>query len=200
MKKLVSMFLKVPFNICVSVFFVLLVSCSESKYSSLIKEEMSKGIVQDSLFLGLKLGQSQKEFFDKCWQLNRDKIVTNGSDGFVMYVLPGGGKGDLGQAITMLFYGIFNEEKVMTGMNLQFYYDSWSLWNKSLQSDQLIHEVKDRLKSLFPGNDFISVSLNNEKDELYLKVDGNRRITIKPLDDNRKVKVKIDDLRYVLEK
>jgi len=199
MKKLVSMFLKVPFNICVSVFFVLLVSCSESKYSSLIKEEMSKGIVQDSLFLGLKLGQSQKEFFDKCWQLNRDKIVTNGSDGFVMYVLPGGKKGDLGQAITMLFYGIFNEEKVMTGMNLQFYYDSWSLWNKSLQSDQLIHEVKDRLKSLFPGNDFISVSLNNEKDELYLKVDGNRRITIKPLDDNRKVKVKIDDLRYILD-
>jgi hypothetical protein len=161
---------------------------------------MAKGIVNDSLMLGLKMGQTQKEFFDRCWKLNRDKIVTNGPDGYVMYELPVKKENGKGDAITMLFYGIFNEDKTMTGMNFQFYYESWSLWNKSLQSDRLIKEVKSRLMEWYPGNDFITVKLKNDEGEIFVKVDGIRRITIKPLDDNRVVKAQIDDLRYILSK
>ncbi len=179
---------------------IMVTGCSQSKYDQLVKAEMAKGIVNDSLMLGMKLGQTQKEFFDKCWKLNRDKIVTNGADGFVAYELPAKNGEVMGNDVTMLFYGIFNEEKVMTGMNFQFYYGAWSLWNKSLQSDQLINVVKERFMEWYPGNDFISVSLKNKEGELFVKVDGIRRITIKPLDDNRLVKAQIDDLRYVLSK
>ncbi|TFG71497.1 MAG: hypothetical protein E4H26_12340 [Flavobacteriales bacterium] len=179
---------------------IMVMGCSQSKYDQLVKAEMAKGIVNDSLMLGMKLGQTQKEFFDKCWKLNRDKIVTNGADGFVAYELPSKNGESIGNEVTMLFYGIFNEEKVMTGMNFQFYHGAWSLWNKSLQSDQLINVVKERFMEWYPGNDFISVSLKNKEGELFVKVDGIRRITIKPLDDNRLVKAQIDDLRYVLSK
>lgn len=179
---------------------IVIIGCSRSKYDQLVKAEMAKGIVNDSLLLGLKLGQTQKEFFDKCWKLNRDKIVTNGPDGFVMYELPVKKEYDNGDAITMLFYGIFNEDKTMTGMNFQFYYDSWSLWNNSLQSDRLIPEVKSRFMEWYPGNDFIKVELKNDEGDIYVKVDGIRRITIKPLDDSRVVKAQIDDLRYILSK
>jgi hypothetical protein len=179
---------------------IVLIGCSRSKYDQLVKAEMAKGIINDSLMLGMKLGQTQKEFFDKCWKLNRDKIVTNGPDGYVLYELPVKKENGKGDAVTMLFYGIFNETKTMTGMNFQFYYDSWSLWNKSLQSDRLIPEVKSRFMEWYPGNDFIKVELKNGEGEIFVKVDGIRRITIKPLDDNRIVKAQIDDLRYILSK
>ena len=192
--------LKYLFRLFLLSLMIVVIGCSRSKYDQLVKAEMAKGIVNDSLMLGMKLGQTQKEFFDKCWKLNREKIVTNGPDGFVMYELPVKKENDKGDAITMLFYGIFNEDKTMTGMNFQFYYESWSLWNKSLQSDRLIPEVKSRFMEWYPGNDFIKVELKNDEGEIFVKVDGIRRITIKPLDDNRVVKAQIDDLRYILSK
>ncbi len=200
MKKQVSMNLKFLFRLFLLSLMIVFIGCSRSKYDQLVKAEMAKGIVNDSLMLGMKLGQTQKEFFDKCWKLNREKIVTNGPDGFVMYELPVKKENGKGDAITMLFYGIFNEDKTMTGMNFQFYYESWSLWNKSLQSDRLIPEVKSRFMEWYPGNDFIKVELKNDEGEIFVKVDGIRRITIKPLDDNRVVKAQIDDLRYILSK
>jgi len=199
MTKQVSMFIKMGCKSFAALLIILLLGCSESKYSTLLKTEMAKGIVHDSIFLGLKLGQSKKEFFDTCWKLNEERVVTNGADGFVKYVLPDRGGDDLDQSITMLFYGIFNKENTMTGMKLQFSYKAWSLWNKSLQADQLQLGVKDTLKNWYPGNDFIEVNIAKNQTRLWVKVDGNRRITIKPLDDDRIVKAQIDDLRYVLE-
>lgn len=159
---------------------------------------MAKGVVHDSIFLGLKFGQTKNEFFDICWKLNKDRVVTNGADSFVEYVLPVKAGDDSDQPIIMLFYGIFNNENIMTGMKLQFSYDAWSLWNKSLQSDQLLLEIKDRLNKWYPGNDFIEVDIEKNQTKIWVKVDGNRRITIKPLDNDRIVKAQIDDLRYVL--
>lgn len=85
-------------------------------------------------------------------------------------------------------------------MDFQFYYNAWSIWNKSLQSDKLLPVVMDSLIKWYPGNDFIKVPLKKDSLHLLVKVDGNRRITIRPLEDERIVKAKIDDLRYVLEK
>jgi len=193
------MLLKISFRSFAPLLIILLLGCSESKYSTLLKTEMAKGIVHDSIFLGLKLGQTKKEFFDTCLKLNKDRVVTNGADSFVEYILPIKAGGNSHQTITMLFYGIFNKENTMTGMKLQFSYDAWSLWNKSLQSDQLLLAVKDTLDDWYPGNDFIEVDITKNQKQLWVKIDGNRRITIKPFDDARIVKAQIDDLRYVLE-
>ena len=201
MTEQVSMRIKISLRTFTPMLIVLLLlGCTESKYATLVKSEMSRGIVNDSVFLGLRLGQTKKEFFDTCWQLNTDQIVTNGADGFVEYTLPPIGGANSEPEITMLFYGIFNEENIMTGMKLQFSYGSWSLWNRSLQSDQLLPHVKNILTDWYIGNDFIKVDLPYNKKQLWVKIDGNRRIIISPIDDDRIVKAQIDDLRYVLEK
>jgi len=178
---------------------IICTSCAENKYSELVTKELASGVVHDSLFLGLRLGQSRKDFFEICWDLNREKKVTHSElYPFVKYPLPKKTELEPVDDMTMLFYGDFNQEKtVMTGMKLQFYYEAWALWNKSLQSDQLLIAVKDSLSKWYPGNEFLEM----KKDSLqfFVKVDGNRRITIKPLDDKRIVKAKIDDLRYVLD-
>lgn len=179
--------------------FILFISlgCSESEYSRLVKTEMDKDLVFDSLFLSMEFGITKQEFFDRCWKLNKEEIVKEGPlNNFVAYQIPN--KIDKTKKITMLFYGTFNKEKIMTGLDLKFYYEAWSLWNKSLHSDQLINVVSDSLKSWFPGNDFIKVTLKNE-DEVLVKVDGNRRILIESPTNTREINARIDDLRYIID-
>jgi len=184
----------------VVLFCVAFIACKQSEYSELIKSEMSKNIVHDTLFFGMNFGQSKQEFFDKCWKLNATGLVSHGpSNDFVKHDLPLKEGDDLTKSIRMLFYGIFNEENKMTGMNVQYSYNAWSLWNKSLQPETLIHPVKDTLMNWFPGNDFIKLIIEKNEKVLWVKVDGNRRIIIKPIDDNREVKVRIDDLRCLLD-
>lgn len=182
--------------------FVLLlqVGCNTSEYTKLVNNEMDKNIVNDSLIFEMKFGQTRQEFYDQCWKLNNQKIITHGSsNSFVQYKLPMKANDTAMNPITLNFYGIFNKEKIMTGMDMKFSYDGWSLWNKSLQSDKLLPVVKDSLKSWFPGNDFISVKLKKEDKNVWVKVDGNRRILIEPLVDSREVDARIDDLRYIIK-
>ncbi|UWX54639.1 hypothetical protein NYZ99_17505 [Maribacter litopenaei] len=161
---------------------------------------MSKGIIHDSILFNLKFGQHRQEFFRACWQLNQQGLVSNGPENeSVKYKLPLNENDSLESEITLLFFGDFNNEKIMTGLDLQFFYSAWSIWNKKLQSDKLIPVVMDTLKKWYPGNDFIKVPIEKDSTHLFVKVDGNRRIVIRPLDDNRIVKAKIDDLRYVLD-
>lgn len=192
-------------RICLKIGLLLLciffLSCSGSEYSNLVKQEMAKGVVYDSLLFDMKFGQHKQDFFQACWQLNQKGVISNGpGNTSVKYNLPMKAGGASENPITLLFFGDFNKEKIMTGMDFQFYYDAWSIWNRSLQSDKLLPVVIDTLKKWYPGNDFIKVPLKKDSTEILVKIDGNRRIIIRPLENERIVKAKIDDLRYVLEK
>lgn len=200
MKEQVSMPLKNSVKILIVLFLVLQVSCNKSEYTKLVNNEMAKSIVNDSLIFGMKFGQTRKLFFDQCWKLNNQKIINQGSSNkFVEYQLPMKEGDSINNPITMLFYGIFNKEKIMTGMDMRFHYVGWSLWNKSLHSDKLVPVIKDSLKSWFPGNDFISVELKKGEKNVWVKVDGNRRIIVEPVVDSREVDARIDDLRYIIK-
>ena len=200
MKKQISILLINSFKFFIVFALILLVSCNRSEYTKLVNNEMAKNMVHDSLIFGMKFGQTKQDFFDQCWKLNNQKIITHGSsNSFVQYKLPINESDTAKNSITLNFYGIFNKEKIMTGMDMKFSYDGWSLWNKSLQSDKLVPVVKDSLKSWFPGNDFISVKLKEENKDVWVKVDGNRRILIEPLADSREVDARIDDLRYIIK-
>ena len=200
MKKLFLKFIKMSFRVYILLLLILLVSCSESEYAKLVKTEMAKNIVNDSLIFGMKFGETRQEFYDQCWKLNNQEIITHGpNNNFVQYYLPMKEGDSSIYAIRMLFYGIFDEEKIMRGMDMRFSYNAWSLWNESLHSDKLITVVKDTLQSWYPGNRFIGVTTKKTKKEIFVKVDGNRRIIIEPLTNNKDVDVRIDDLRYSLD-
>lgn len=184
-----------------SVLMTLSCSPSESEYQQLVKKEMDTGIVHDSLLFDLRFGQTKKQFFEQCWKLNKKGLVKQGPNNrFVEYKLPLRQSQSLKDAITLLFYGIFDENNIMTGMDLQFSYDAWSLWNEKLQSKELVHAIKDSLEKWYPGNRFKLLEMPRDTTAVFVKIDGNRRIWIQPLDDPRIVKARIDDLRYVLKK
>ena len=174
-------------------------SC-DSEYERMVKSELDSDVVNEDLIFGLKMGQSQKEFFSTCWDLNKQKVISQGpKNQYVRYVLPPVEIPDETEKVEMLFYGIFDEDLVMRGLRQRLSYLGWSLWNEDYHSDRLMEKLKGYYIQKYGGNDFIEIDEGLDEVTTYVKVDGNRQILMYPV-DNKDVIVKIEDLRYKLSK
>lgn len=171
----------------------MLVSC-ESEYASMVKTERSSGVIHEDLILGMKMGQTQKDFYDACWLLNKEGIVHQGpGNKYALWTTNLDSTDEKSQKVDLLFYGVFDSLKVMNGMEMKIRFTGWSPWSKGHQSSELIKDLKVYFMKMFGGNEFISVDAGKER-MIQVKVDGNRQIKIYPLDE-KDVKVYIEDLR-----
>lgn len=183
----------------VGVLALSLQSC-ESEYQQYVDRELGTGEVRDSLVLGMRMGQTKKEFFATCWELNKQKVITAGTGNqYARYVVDADTLGDNSRAKDMLFYGIFDEEDVMRGMDMKYAYRAWAPWNRDRYADTLLNHLREQYLSGYPGNDFIELEVEGLKAPAMVKIDGNRQILMYPI-NNKDVKVRIEDLRYKLEK
>ena len=185
-----------------SVFVVLLMllSCSGDKsidkYNSLVKKELASNKRVDSIFFGIHLGMRDKDFYMYCWEMNKKGIFTDGNDGSgnmtVLYKLPK----ELKYPASMNFYPDFHDSTIWK-MRVDFHYDGWMPWNKTLGADSLLPEVLNMYKTWYSdGNSFMQIK-DEKRGTAYVKVDGNRRITIRKYDD---VFVKVDYADMLVEK
>src|SRR5690606_9269257 len=167
----------------------------QSDYTKMLNREAKEGIQKDSLILGLVMGENRTDFYRRCWQLNQERLITQGpKKETVEYSLPLREDEKSVFDITLLFYGIFNAHDIMIGMDMSFYYTAWAPWNSELTAQQLLPKVQDTLRSWFPGNDFIAIESDNLESPIYVKIDGNRQISAYVKDD-KDVVVKIEDLK-----
>jgi hypothetical protein len=142
------------------------------KYEHRLKRGLASGIRYDSLFMGLSFGMSEDEFFDACWELNRDSLVKQGMANMsVQYAM----KDELKYPATMNFYPVFAEDKIVQ-MPVRFIYNGWAPWNKELSANNLALDVKHWYEGIY-GKGFITVT-HPFRGDAYTKIDGNRRITI----------------------
>lgn len=173
------------------IFSLLVLFSCKSEYTKLVNKELASGVKNDSLLYGLKFGNTKKEFYQICWDLNSKGIVTHGgNNNYVKTILRSKDTIHKTKSLEMLFYALFNNKDIITGMNVKFSYLAWAPWNKELQSDKLLPVVKDSLLKWYPGNDFMMV-----KNNILVKVDGNRQIQIKKETD-KDVSVLIENLQY----
>jgi hypothetical protein len=143
-----------------------------AKYERKLKQELATGIRYDSLFLGLYLGMSQKDFYTRCWELNRMGLVKQGiGNTTVEYNI----EDELKHPAIMNFYPAFIDGKIAE-MPVKFIYSGWAPWNASLSSDSLQIDLLERFKNTY-GEDFIRIDHRN-RGTAYVLVKGNRRITI----------------------
>jgi hypothetical protein len=174
--------------IIIAVLFLSGCTSDTARYKRLVKKELGRGIREDSLFLGLKLGMTSKEFYAHCWELNKKGLVTDGNNNTaVLYKL---GK-ELSHPASMNFYPDFYNGKIYR-MRVDFMYDAWAPWNKNLFSDSLLNDVVGLYKKWYGNNNFIEMK-DSVKGTIFIKVDGNRRIIIGRYDDLH-VKVNYTDL------
>lgn len=155
--------------ICLSFIY----GCSKrSRYERKLKHELASGIRNDSLFMGLYLGMPQKDFYMQCWELNRLGLVKQGPDNkTVEYQL----KTELKHPALMNFYPGFADGRI-SEMPIRFIYSGWTPWNTKLSSDSLQVDVLRWFRIMY-GNDYMKVD-HPEQGSAYVKLDGNRRITI----------------------
>lgn len=178
---------------------VILTACSQEKgynqYKAMVAKELASGQRVDSLFFGIYLGMSSKEFYAHCWEMNKKGLLTDGeSNTAVLYKLH---NAELGHAASMNFYPAFYQDKIHQ-MTVTFSYDAWAPWNKHLFADSLQPKVLELYQSWYKeGNPFIKME-DEKRGPIYVKVDGNRRIIIGKFDDAR-VKVDYTDLQVEKE-
>lgn len=155
------------------VLFALILACSpRDRYEDRLNEELASGERFDSLFLGLYLGMPEKDFYLHCWNLNKKGLVRQGeTNSTVKYEM----KKELDHPAQMDFYPRFNEGKIYE-MPYRFKYKGWMPWNKKLASNKLQAEVVDWYETQY-GRGFIKVK-HPERGMAYVKIDGNRRITV----------------------
>lgn len=157
---------------------LMLIGCTpRSKYKQKLKNELASGVRFDSLFMGVYLGMPVRDFYTKCWDLNRQGIIKQGkSNTSVEYQL----KTELKFPATMDFYPTFVEGKI-TEMPVRFAYNGWAPWNKKLSSENLQQDVLHWYEKSY-GKGFMKIK-HPEKGIAYVKIDGNRQISIFKEDD-----------------
>lgn len=147
--------------------------CTPGKtYERKLKRELASGIRYDSLFMGLSFGMTQKEFYEHCWDMNKDSVIKQGSANMsVQYDL----NEELEHPATMNFYPKFDSGKIVE-MPVRFIYNGWSPWTKELSASNLALDVRNWYEDIY-GKGFITVT-HPMNGDAYTKIDGNRRITI----------------------
>lgn len=182
----------------VMILVVLILVACKSEYDQLVNSEMEKEGRYEDLLFDFEFDQTRQKFYDQCWQMNKDSIISQGpKNQYAMHIIENGTLEDQKEKIEMLFYGIFDEEKIMHGMDIRYSYPSWSAWSEEFHSINLIPVLKKYYLQKFPGNDFITIPLKSVDANSYVKVDKNRQILIYPL-DTKDVVVKIEDLAFKL--
>lgn len=132
----------------------------------------------DSLFLGFYLGMPQKDFFDRCTELNKQQKLTQGSGGTtsVEHKIVG----TYGGVVSMRFFPTFIK-KEMYELPVTYTYDSWAPWNKEYSSAALLPKILESYKALY-GNEF-KIENHPYQGKIYYRMDGKRRINLFIKDD-----------------
>lgn len=176
------------------IIFILIFGCQrKSEYSIILTRELEKKNQFNDLIFDMKIGQSRQDYFDICYQLNKQKKIISGERSLNPELILKSKNGSVkGSNIKMSFNGIFNEKKIMRGFEMRLYFTGWSNSNKDLSSDTLLTQFKDSLKVWFPGNDFFKVNFENNL-SAEVKIDGNRRILAYKV-NSKDVAVRIEDM------
>ena len=176
------------------IILILIVGCQrKSEYSTILTRELEKKNEFNDLIFDMKIGQSRQDYFDICYQLNKQKKIISGERSLNPELILKSKNGSTkGSNIKMSFNGIFNEKKTMRGFEMRFYFTGWSNWNKDLSSENLLFQLKDTLRKWFPGNDFFKVNFENNL-SAEVKIDGNRRILAYKV-NSKDVAVRIEDM------
>ena len=152
---------------------ILAIPSCKTEYQKLEEKELASGKVENELFLGLELGMTKRDFFESCWELNKQgKLVNGGSELSVVYQL----ELPSGNPAKMQFYPKFHEDKIYL-MPMEFSYEGWAPWNEDLSAEHLLEDTIAQLEEWY-GEGFIEVANEDRTQVAFVKLDGNRRIRV----------------------
>jgi len=158
------------------------------RYQMLVLAEMKTDIKRNSIFLHLKLGMGEKEFYDYCWKMNAKKLFSNSHDNSaVVYYL----NKDLKSPAIFKFSPEFSQGKLFK-MKICAYYTAFAPWNQQLFADSLQLDLVGLFKTWYGPKNYLRIKSVTGGLSL-IRVDGNRQIKIQKLSE-KDVSIEYTDL------
>lgn len=180
---------------------VLLTACGNADADALARyeTELAAGraatTVTDDIFLGLELGMTDQQFFDRCTQLNKERLITMGAGGNrVNYKM----KDALSRPATLTFYPAFSEDRprIIDAMDIEVVFDDWAPWNKDAHTPQLMADLLTWTRRKFGEDAYVVPHPKFKKVIVHLQ--DNRRVMFWAK-DNATVRGRVTDLRKLPE-
>lgn len=178
----------------------LLVSCmgSEPSYAEMEQEEMAKNIRFDSIAYGVNLGMTYDDFKWRCLLQNRDGVFKpNASGDAVQLRFTKGFK----YPVHFEFFpaDIEGEYDPILKYNATTRYVDYSGYNKEMSMENLVKETKTFFEKGYGGREFIAIPNENDPwiKNNFVKIDGNRKITLTPVYMGSELIITFEDLKAI---
>ena len=154
-----------------------MLSCSKQDTTPLgrYREAIASGLTATerptTTMLGLTLGMTDQEFWDRCTELNRQQLITMaGGSNQVSHPMPT----DLDQPATLMLQPLFTaaQPRRIQALQMDINYDAWSPWNRNAQADSLLPRAAVYFANLLE-TDLIELD-HPQHGHTYASVEGNR--------------------------
>lgn len=179
---------------------ILLLSCKESiegRYKKYEKSELAKGVRKDSLFMGLYFQMTKEDFRTYCFDMNLEGKFKQGGNKSSIWVESKLESTTYPAAIN--FYPNFKDDKI-SELNASIYYKNAVYKDGIFELDSLMLDVLGLMKKWYGKEVFKIKSPFFYKEDVYVMVDGNKRITIYPDSSEQMIDLWFVDLTVYEEK
>ena len=175
---------------------LLLLTCActpKNKYEEMVEAGLASKVRYDSLFFGLHFNMTADEFFQHCFEMNQQGIFFQNPNGTeVQYKF----KNEFKDTVIFNFFPNL-ENKAIHELRGHLYYQHWTPYQKKYSADSLQLEVVELFERWYGGT-FVKIPNPQELlGDIYVKIDGNRKISIYNNLDNRKVEVWFVDISKI---
>jgi len=159
-----------------------------NQYKQLVDHQLSRNIQFNDLFYGIKLGMTKAEFFTHCRTMNKNGLFFNSAGNTAVICRLDTG---LKSPAKISFFPEFFESR-MYKLSAAVSYESFAPWNKSLFADSLATNLMRLFQDWYGTSNVLQIRdrLNGTS---YIKIDGNRKLTIRKKDE-QEVNVEFIDL------
>jgi len=170
---------------------MLISGCKEDitqQYKQLVDHQLSRNIRSDDLFYGLKLGMTKEGFFTHCRSMNKNGLFFNSAGNTAVICRLDTA---LKSPAKISFYPEFFENR-MYKLSAAVNYEGFAPWNKSLFADSLATDLLRLFKHWYGPANVLQIS-DPLTGAAFIKIDGNRKLSIRKKDE-QEITVEFIDL------
>ena len=187
--------------IILSVGFLSIYSCESSildskSYQKLIKEETGKNHRYDSIVHGIRLGMTYEDFYYYVFKENRAGLFLPSRGGSMVKIDIDKGF-DYPVQFDFFPQKIEGKAKPLKEYKAYISYKDFSTYNKQMSLNSLVDQTLRFFEKGYEGNKFYKIP--NDEDIFvrynYVKIDGNRKILIKPSSAMNQLYILFEDLK-----
>ncbi len=162
-----------------------------NEYLQVLEEESQREETFDSLIFGVHFKMTQNMFYAYCHDMHLKGIFNGTSNYQVVVRLTEGFK----RPVDLIFFPRF-DKPFIEFLQARFGYASASAFNKDHGSGVLIEEVIREMMKWYGGRDFVKIPPQYSFGKpYYIKIDGNRKITLRENDSLTEVVAIYEDLK-----